>query len=56
MILRIAQRTRQRRVMDVEIYVIEFIIGLSSRTGYELANQLRDELDRLGISAASVSI
>jgi len=32
-ILRTAQRTRQGRVMDVEVYVIELISGLR-RIGY----------------------
>jgi len=54
-ILRTAQRTRQGRVMDIEVYVIELIGGLR-RIGYGFAKQFRDELDRLGILAASFSV
>lgn len=55
MILRITRRAWQGRVMDVKIYVIKLFAGVC-RIGYELANQLWNELNRLGVFAASLSV
>lgn len=41
--------------MNIEVYVIELTAGVC-RVGYELANQLWNELNRLGVFSASLSV